>query len=102
MPEVIVQVKTYSVDIEEQAQTIISQYANHIEIINNLFGTSYCAPEKLIQPAKLLVYETPLNPTENNHYSIDTITSALGKNNMVWFKQDDRPSADEIWNSLCK
>ena len=102
MPEVIEQVKMYSEAIEEQAQTIISQYAIHIEIINSLFGTSYPAPEKLIQPAKLLVYETPLNLTDNNHYSIDTITAALGENNTVWFKQNDRPSADEIWNSLCK
>lgn len=102
MPEVIKQVNTYSAAIEEQAQTIIKQYANHIKIINNLFGTNYSTPKKLIRPAKLLVYETPLELTENNLYSISTITAALGTNNTVWFNQNERPSTDEIWNSLCK
>ncbi|MDE7181800.1 MAG: hypothetical protein K2O41_02045 [Clostridia bacterium] len=102
LPEVIEQVNTYSAAIEEQAQTISSQYANYVKIINNLFGTNYSTPKKLVQPAKLLVYETPLNLTENNFYSIETITAALGANNTVWFNQNERPSADEIWNSLCK
>lgn len=102
IPEVISQVNTYSVSIAEQEQTIIRQYSNHIKIINNLFGTNYNAPKKVIQPAKLLVYETAVNLTDNNRYSIDTITIVLGKNNIAWFKQDERPSTDEIWNSLCK
>ena len=102
IPKVISQVNTYSAAIEEQKQTIISQYANHIKIINNLFGTNYNSPKNVIQPAKLLVYETPMSLTVNNRYSIDTITAALGINNIVWFKQDERPSTDEIWNSLCK
>ena len=102
IPEVISQVNTYSASIAEQEQTIISEYANHIKIINNLFGTNYNAPKIVIQPAKLLVYETPASLTGNNRYSIDTIASALGTNNVAWFKQDERPSTDEIWNSLCK
>ncbi len=104
LPKVIEQVNMYSSAIAEQAQTIISQYANHIEIINRLFGTQYPAPKKLVQPAKLLVYETPLtvNLTENNSYSIDTVTSSLGTNNVVFVKKEERPSTDEIWNSLCK
>lgn len=102
VPEVISQVNTYSKSIAEQKQTIISQYANHIKIINNLFGTNYNVPQIVIQPAKLLVYETPVNLTENNRYSIDTITGALGTNNVALFKQNERPSTDEIWNSLCK
>lgn len=102
MPEVIEQVNIYSAAIDEQAQTIICQYANHVDIINRLFGTQYPAPKKLVQPAKLLVYETPLSFTENNSYSVDTITSALGSNNVVFVKKEKRPSTVEIWNSLCK
>ena len=102
VPEVISQVNTYSASIAEQKQTIIAQYANHIKIINKLFGTNYNVPQIVIQPAKLLVYETPVSLTDNNRYSIDTITAALGTNNTVWFKQNERPSTDEIWNSLCK
>ena len=59
-PEVIEQVNVYSLAIDEQAQTIINEYANHVDIVNCLFGTQYPLPKKLIQPAKLLVYETPL------------------------------------------
>lgn len=101
-PKVIEQVKEYSLAIEEQAQTIISQYANHVDIINCLFGSKYPTPKKLIQPAKLLVYETPLKRTENNFYSIDKINASLGANNVFFVKQGERPSTDEIWNSLCK
>ena len=101
-PEVIEQVNEYSLAIEEQAQTIIKQYANHVDIVNYLFDTQYPTPKKLVQPAKLLVYETPLNLTENNLYSIDTINATLGANNVVFVKQEERPSTDKIWNSLCK
>lgn len=102
VPEVISQVAAYSAAIAEQQQTILTQYANHTEIINNIFGTKYSAPRKLIQPAKLLVYETPLSPTDNGTYSINTVTASLGKNNVVWLKQNERPTTNEIWNSLCK
>ncbi len=102
LPEVIQQVNTYSAAIEEQKQTIINQYQNYVTIINEIFETEYSLPKKLIQPAKLLVYETPLKLTDNNSYSIDTITAELGVNNVVWFKKYERPSTDEIWNSLCK
>lgn len=102
MPEVIAQVNEYSAAINEQREVIISQYGSYVDLINELFGTNYSVPQKIIQPAKLLVYETPLNPTENNLYSIDTISVTLGKNNVVWFKRNERPSTDEIWNNLCK
>ena len=101
-PEVIEQVNEYSLAIEEQAQTIINQYANYVGIVNYLFGSQYPIPKKLVQPAKLLVYETPLKLTENNLYSIDTINASLGANNVLFVKQEERPSTDEIWNSLCK
>lgn len=101
-PEVIEQVRTYSAAIEEQRQTILSQYANCVDIMNRLFGTRYSAPDKLICPAKLLVYETPFRLTENNLYSMHTITTALGAKNVVWRNQNERPSLNEIWNSLCK
>ena len=101
-PEVIEQVNEYSLAIEEQAQTIINQYANHIDIVNCLFGTQYPTPKKLVQPAKLLVYETPLKLTENNLCSIDTINTSLGANNVFFVGQEERPLTDEIWNRLCK
>lgn len=102
MPEVIAQVNTYSEAITEQKQAIIEQYENYIDIINNLFETEYQKPKRLIPSAKLLVYETPLSPTDNNVYSINTITAALGADSVVWFRQNKRPSTDEIWNTLCK
>lgn len=102
MPKVIAQVNEYSAAICEQANGIISQYENYVKLINKLFDTGYAAPQELIQPAKLLVYETPLNLTKNNLYSINKISSILGKNHVVWFKQNERPSTDEIWNNLCK
>lgn len=101
IPKVIEQVKMYSAAIGEQSQTIIEQYVNHIDIINRIFGTKYPIPTKLIGTVKLLVYDTPQNLTENNIYSIDTITASLGKNNVIWFEKE-RPSTDEIWNNLCK
>lgn len=101
-PKVIEQVNAYSAAIAEQKETIINQYENYIVIINSLFGTTYQKPDKLVPTAKLLVYETPLLLNNNNKYSLDTITTALGKNDVVWFEQNERPSTDEIWNTLCK
>lgn len=102
LPKVINQVRAYSAAINEQAQTIIAQYANHIRIINELFGTEYRPPEKLIRPAKLLVYETPSTLSENNRHSIKTITDALGKSNILMLGQNQRPMPDDIWEYLCK
>lgn len=101
-PEVIKQLNAYSAAIAEQNETILNQYENYVAIINSLFGTTYQKPKSLVQTAKLLVYETPLKLTENNKHSIAAITAALGENNVVWFKQNERPSTDEIWNTLCK
>ncbi len=101
-PEVINQVNTYSAAIAEQHRTIIREYANQVEIINRLFGTQYPIPQKLVRRAKLLVYETPSDKTENNSYSIETITSALSADNVAFIRQNEAPSTDEIWNSICK
>lgn len=101
-PEVIEQVNTYSAGISEQEQNIIEQYGNHVNIINRLFGTSYQVPLAVIKPAKLLVYETPTAPTGNNRYSMDTITLCLGRNNVAWLQQGEKPSIDEIWEKLCR
>lgn len=102
LPEVTKQVNAYSSAIREQKENIIRQYANYVEIINKLFNTQFPAPQSLIDCAKLLVYDMPYTLTENNTYSINAVTAALGKDNTVWFKQNERPSTDEIWNSLCK
>lgn len=101
-PEVIGQVNTYTEAIDEQEETIIKQYGNHVNIINSLFGTAYEVPFAVVKPAKLLVYETPPKPTDNNRYSIESVNSAIGTKNVVWFNQGERPSINEIWDKLCK
>ena len=102
MPEVIRQVNVYTSAIEEQRHVILEQYAEHIRIINNLFGTTYRPPQKLIEPAKLLVYETDLlNLTVNGRYSIDAITKELGADNVMWVQKSLEPTLDEIWNAFC-
>ncbi len=101
-PQVIQQVQTYSAAIAEQKQTIIEQYGNYVRLINKIFGTAYALPEKLVQPAKLLVYNTPHLLTDNNRYSIDTVTNILGANQILWCRHNEQPSTDEIWNRLCK
>lgn len=100
--EVIEQVNMYTTGIAEQAQAIALQYAEHIRIINNLFGTEYETKNSLVTTAKLLVYETPKNPTDNGRYSIETINTALGADNVMWVVSGDEPSIDEIWDALTK
>ncbi len=100
IPKVITQVNTYTASIAEQRQTIIEQYAYHIQILNRLFGTSYCPPKMLIEPAKLLVYGTPKCLAENGIYSIDKINDGLGANNVLWVEQNDSPTLDVIWQAL--
>ena len=102
IPEVIAQVNTYTVAIKEQRQTILEQYARHIEIINRLFETSYCLPKKLIEPAKLLIYGTPQNPTKNGEYAINKINTELGTGNVCWVTQNNCPTLDEIWEYFTK
>lgn len=101
-PEVIEQVATYSAGIAEQATTIVKQYAEHIKIVNALFGTEYNTKVKLIPTAKLLVYETPITPNANGQYSIDTINNALGSKNILWATVGSEPTLNEIWDTLCK
>lgn len=101
-PEVISQVNTYSAAISQQRQTILEQYARHIKNINELFGTSYRPPKRLIVPAKLLVYSTPSNPTENGRYSINKINTELGASNVLWVAQNDKSTLEEIWYGLAK
>lgn len=102
IPEVIAQVNTYIAAIKEQRQTILEQYARHVEIINTLFGTSYRPPKRLVEPAKLLVYGTPHNPTKNGEYTIDKINTKLGASNVLWVKNNENATLDDIWNALRK
>ena len=102
IPEVIAQVDTYSAAIAEQRQIILEQYARHIEVLNSLFGTAYCAPERLIEPAKLLVYETPKTPRKNGEYSIDKINAALGESNVLWVECGNCPTLENIWTSFAE
>ena len=97
VPEVISQVGTYTAAIAEQRGIIISAYGEHVKIVNSLFGTNFIAPQTLIEPAKLLVYETP----EAYYDCIKVIDGALGKNNVLWLKRGKAPSPDEIWSKLC-
>ena len=99
-PEVISQVNTYTAAIAEQRQIVLEEYARHIEIINALFRSSFRPPKKLIEPAKLLVYGTPQNPTNNGEYAINKIDTELGAGNVLWVKSNDSPSLDKIWDHL--
>ena len=101
-PEVIEQVNIYTAGLAEQAQEIELQYAEHIRIINALFGTTYEANNSLVTTAKLLVYETPKNPNNNGRYSIEAINSGLGADNVMWVASGDEPEIDEIWDALTK
>lgn len=101
-PEVIEQVNIYTAGLAEQAQTIATQYAEHIRIINALFGTAYEANNSLVTTAKLLVYETPKKPNDNGRYSIDAINAALGAENVMWVASGEEPGIDEIWDALTK
>lgn len=99
-PEVISQVNMYTAVITEQHQNILEQYARHIEVVKELFSTSYLAPKRVVEPAKLLVYDTPSSPTKNGKYSIEKINSELGTGNVMWVNSDENPTLDEIWETL--
>ena len=100
-PEVIEQVNIYTAALAEQRQVIIEQYGENVRIINDLFGTSYNPPKTLIEPAKLLVYETDfLNLTVNGNYSIETINQDLGSGNVMWVEKGNEPTLEEIWTAL--
>ena len=102
IPEVIEQVNAYTLAVEEQTENVLKQYAEHIRIINELFGTVYNAPKKIIKPAKLLVYDVPKPLTANQSYSIETINAKLGAQNVAWYGENENPFIDEIWGALCK
>lgn len=101
VPEVIEQVKTYTMGINEQADVIETQYAQHIRIINDLFQTKYNLLNRLVSTAKLLVYEKPEKPNSNGQYSINTINMALGSKNVMWVPAGNQPRVEEIWDALC-
>lgn len=119
-PEVIEQVNLYTKAIHEQEIAIVFEYINHINIINELFGTTFESPfpsslynfnifgydlfvqNHLVPNAKLLVYDTPTNPNENGKNSIKTINKELGENNVMWVTQGNNPTLEEIWEALCK
>ena len=100
IPEVIAQVNIYTQALEEQSQNIIKQYANCIGTYQKLFDLNIPMPKSIVSPAKLLVYDTPICPTENQKYSIDIINSSLGKENVAFIPSGVIPSIDEIWNEL--
>ena len=99
-PEVIEQVNIYTAEIASQRQNILVQYARHIEIVNKLFGTSYRPPKRIVEPAKLLCYGTPDRLNKNGAYGTKLIEEALGEGNVLWVKENERPSLDDIWNQL--
>lgn len=100
IPRVIEQVNIYTQAIAEQRNEILVQYSEHIRIINELFGTSYQPPKALIEPAKLLVYQTGGGKAVNTQYTIDIINEKLGVGNVMWVENDDTPTIDEIWQAL--
>ncbi len=99
MPEVIEQVNLYSSSIALQKKSIIEQYGEHVRIINKLFGTGFCPPQTVIEPAKLLVLQMQGGKTENARYTVDIIEKNLGTGNVMWVSEGE-PSLSEIWSGL--
>lgn len=99
IPEVIEQVNVYTAAIAEQRDNIITQYGEYVRIVNGLFGTDYKPPEKLIRPAKLLVYKTGGGKEENVGYTVNTINEKLGAGNVAWINNEE-PTLEEIWDLL--
>ena len=100
IPEVIGQVKSYTSAFLSQTQNILEQYSRHIRVLNGLFGTEYLPPRKVVQPAKLIVFETPEGLNLNGAHSVDIINEQLGAGNVLWVKSGENPSLDSIWHSL--
>lgn len=98
-PPVIDQVKGYTAAVAEQRQNILSQYRNYVKIANSLFGTTLCAPQSLIEPVKLLVYQTGGCKPSNMAHTICTIQQELGANN-VYFVAEGEPTLEKIWDML--
>ncbi len=116
LPDVIEQVNTYKKAIDEQSVGIVFEYANHILVINQLFGTEYVAPfcgalynthifgfDQFVNNHLIyLVYETPEVLNNNGRQSIETIERSIGRSNIMWVKQGNEPTLEEIWEALCK
>ena len=100
VPEVIAQVQSYSAAVGAQRQAILEGYAAYAQIMNALFSVTLPPPKRVVERAKLLVYATPPAPSPNGEYSMQTICSALGKDSVLWIKEGEAPSLDEIWKSL--
>ncbi len=98
-PEVIAQVNGYSAMIAAQRQEIIDAYGEYVNIVNKLFGTAYAPPRRVTEPAKLLVYMTEGGREENLQHSVDAVESGLGKENVMWVK-DERVTLSKIWEAL--
>ena len=101
-PEVIKQIRAYTDGIAEQRSEILTEYAKHIEFINGLFGTSYSPPTDIIDKAKLVVYDTPIEPRPHGLRSISDIENEIGKANVYWHRGETPPTLCEIWGALCK
>lgn len=98
-PEVIGQVNGYTAAIAEQYDNIIWQYGEYVRIVNMLFDAAYSAPNRLIQPAKLIVYNTGGGKAENVDYTVNIINKNLGAGNVMWVG-DNKPTLNEIWQAL--
>ncbi|MCH5156263.1 MAG: hypothetical protein J1G02_00115 [Clostridiales bacterium] len=98
--EVIDQVNDYTEAIVTQSDTILQQYCEYVNIVNKLFGTSYAPPQKLITPAKLLVYDTGVGREVNIRYTVETTNNALGANSVMWVAHGEEPSLEQIWKAL--
>jgi hypothetical protein len=103
-PEVIEQVQRYDRLIAELTpERIIGQYQRFVAIINELFGRHFANPQTIIQPSKLLVYNTPKTLNANGKHSKDLIDAELGADNVMWhIKGEKEPTLAEIWAALCR
>jgi len=104
-PKVIEQVARYTAAIAEQGQGIVEQYGNHIKVINELYGTAYSLQVRLIEKAKLLVYDAPSKPRQNAIHTIKILNEIVGEENVAIFEkvtEGQEPTLNEIWEALCK
>ena len=99
LPEVVEQVNVYTQALIEQHENIVEQYKRFVSTVNGLFGVTYSLPQRLLEPAKLLVYKTGGGMAKNVSHTVDVINAKLGASNVMWVK-DGEPSLNEIWDAL--
>jgi ribonuclease J len=110
VPPVVEQVNAYSQSIAEQRKWIPQQYIEFIQIMNQVFeidllkGFDSSNELTLIEPAKLLVFNTPASERRDENlnwkHSYEMIENGLGKENVMWHEGTDAPCLEQVWEKL--